>query len=470
MKSLQEKLRALPSVEALLQSAQVRKHLQERPRWMVLDALHHALDEQRDKIRSGATPAEGADPLKVLLPRIDSILSKLSSLHLRRVINATGVVIHTNLGRSILTEAMMENVTAVTSGYSNLEYDLGAGGRGSRYSHVEELLCRVTGAEAALVVNNNAGAVLLGLNTLAEGREVIVSRGQLVEIGGSFRIPDVMKKSGCILVEIGTTNKTHPRDYETVITDRTGCILKVHMSNFEIRGFTKTVSHRELRAIARKHHLPLMEDLGSGSLIDLSSYGLPKEPTVQESVKAGVDLVTFSGDKLLGGPQAGILVGGKELLDRVKRNPLTRALRVDKMTLAALEITLRKHLDPEEALRSIPTLRMLTQSPETLKIRAEKLARTISTSRKADLSVEILPDRSQVGGGALPEATLPTFVVALKSSTLSVNRLEQHFREGDPPVIGRIRRGCFFLDVRTLREEEFDAVAATAGNLARRKG
>lgn len=469
MKPLQEKLRTLPSVESLLQSAEVGKRLEKNPRWMVLDAIHQTLNTERERIRSGTEPIESAVTPETLLPRIDSILSGLASLHLRRVVNATGVVIHTNLGRSILTETMMKNVARIASGYSNLEYDLEAGRRGSRYSHVEDLLCRITGAEATLVVNNNAGAVLLGLNTLAEDREVIVSRGQLVEIGGSFRIPDVMKKSGCTLVEIGTTNKTHPADYENAVTDRTGTILKVHMSNFEMRGFTEEVGCRELPAIARKHHLPLMEDLGSGSLIDLSPYGLPKEPTVQESVKAGVDLVTFSGDKLLGGPQAGILVGSREILDRVKKNPLTRALRVDKMTLAALEITLRKYLDSEDALRSIPTLRMLTQSPETLEARAKKLARAITTTQKADLSVEVLPDCSQVGGGAFPEATLPTFVVTLQSASLSVNRLEEHFRKGDPPVIGRIRRGRFFLDVRTLREEEFEAVVTATDALAQRK-
>ncbi len=466
MKSLQEKLRSLPSVETLLQSAPIQQRLQEQPRWMVLDALHHVLDEERAKIRSGDHEAECANTLDALLPRIDRILSELASPHLRPVVNATGVVIHTNLGRSILTEAMMENVVAVASGYSNLEYELDAGQRGSRYSHVEELLCRITGAEAALVVNNNAGAVLLGLNTLAEGKEVIVSRGQLVEIGGSFRIPDVMKKSGCALVEVGTTNKTHPADYEKAITDRTGTILKVHMSNFKMQGFTEEVGHRELLSITRAHHLPLMEDLGSGSLIDLSPYGLPKEPTVQESVQEEVDLVTFSGDKLLGGPQAGILVGSRAILDRVKKNPLTRALRVDKMTLAALEITLRQYLDTDTALQSIPTLRMLTQSPETLEVRAKKLARKISAVQRTNLSVEILPDQSQVGGGALPEATLPTFVVALQSSALSVNRLERHFRRQDPPVIGRIRKGQFFLDVRTLCEEEFGAIVAAIETLA----
>ncbi len=469
MKTLQEKLRALPSVDALLQSEPVRQRLLEHPRWRVLDALHHVLDGARNRIRSGTELNNQTCKVEGLLPEIDLHLKELERLHLHRVVNATGVVIHTNLGRSILTESMMKHVTAVASGYSNLEYELAEGRRGSRYSHVEALLCRITGAEAALVVNNNAGAVLLGLNTLAEGKEVIVSRGQLVEIGGSFRIPDVMKKSACTLVEVGTTNKTHPADYENAMTERTGAILKVHTSNFTIQGFTEEVGHRDLLEITRAGDLPLMEDLGSGSLLDLSPYGLPKEPTVQESVKAGVDLITFSGDKLLGGPQAGILVGKREILDRVKKNPLTRALRVDKMTLAALEITLRSYLDSDEALQTIPTLRMLTEPLETLRARAEKLAGAISEHSGGGLSIEVRPDHSQVGGGALPEAILPTFVVALESSALSVNRMEEYFRKADPPVIGRICRGHLFLDVRTLGKPDMDAVIAAADSLPQGK-
>jgi len=463
VKSLRERLKALPSVEKLLQVPQIVQFLKERPRWMVLDAIHQALDDERTRIRSGA----GEYAPAALVPRIGNLLRRINRLHLHRVVNATGVVIHTNLGRSVLTESMMENVTAVASSYSNLEYNLTTGRRGSRYSHVEALLCRITGAGSALVVNNNAGAVLLGLNTLAEGKEVIVSRGQLVEIGGSFRIPDVMKKSGCTLVEVGTTNKTHPADYEKAVTERTGCILKVHMSNFTMQGFTEEVGHRDLFSIARAHHLPLMEDLGSGSLLDLSPWGLPKDPTVQQSVKAGIDLITFSGDKLLGGPQAGILVGKEKILDRVRKNPLTRALRVDKMTLAALEVTLRKYLDTDTVLQSIPTLRMLTEPPEALKARAEKLAGAISSNAGGGLSVEVHSDHSQVGGGALPEAALPTFVVALESSVLTVNRLEEHFRKADPPVIGRICRGRLFLDMRTLRDKDFEAVIAAADSLGR---
>ncbi len=455
-------LQTLPAVETVLNTPTIKKELQKRPRWLILDAIHHALEGARKEILSGRPLSGDATTLSALIPKILETVEELQQFHLRPVINATGVVIHTNLGRSVLSPETMTQVVAVSSHYSNLEYDLEAGRRGSRYSHVEEILCRLCGADAALVVNNNAGAVLLGLNTLAEGREVIVSRGQLVEIGGSFRIPDVIRKSGCTLVEVGATNKTHPRDYKNAINPNTACLLKVHMSNFEMRGFIREATCRELAEIVRESNLPLMEDLGSGSLIDLSGYGLRKEPTAQESLQEGVDLVTFSGDKLLGGPQAGILVGKKEILDRIKKNPLTRALRVDKMTLAALELTLRELMDPEQALKSVPTLKMLTLSKTELKSKAEKLSRIIKNKVGDALEIDLLEDVSEVGGGALPENPLPTFVVSLGSQRISVNDLEKSFRSSDPPVIGRIKKNRLFLDVRTIQDSEFEMIALAA--------
>ena len=465
MNQANKMLRSLPAVETILKTETIQETLAQFPRWLVLDAIHDTLNRCRQEILAGHVLSEKEISHEVLFPKISMTLDNLLNFHLHPVINATGVVIHTNLGRSLLSQETMAHVSEISSRYSNLEYNLEQGRRGSRYSHVEEILCRLCDSESALVVNNNAGAVLLALNTLAEGKEVIVSRGQLVEIGGSFRIPDVIKKSGCRLVEVGTTNKTHPKDYQNAISPETACLLKVHMSNFEMRGFIREVSGKELVEIARESNLPLMEDLGSGSLIDLSSYGMKKEPTARESLEQGIDLVTFSGDKLLGGPQAGILVGKKELMDRVKKNPLTRALRVDKMTLSALEVTLRELMDPEKALQTIPTLRMLTFSKEELKSRAEKLSKLIKDKTGNKLSVEVMEDLSQVGGGALPENLLPTYVVSLTSSEMTVNQLEKALRTGHPPVIGRIKKDQLFLDVRTIQEEELAAIGLAAGKV-----
>ena len=462
MNQREVQLRAIPAVDTILQAPQLGETLRRFPRWVFMDAVHQVLDGLRADILADVAVPQDALSLEALIPRIEQAAALLERHHFRPVVNATGVVVHTNLGRSILDPATLAQVAAVSSQYSNLEYNLGEGKRGSRYSHVEGLLCRISGAESALAVNNNAAAVLLALNTLAEGREVVVSRGQLVEIGGSFRIPDVIRKSGCTMVEVGTTNKTHPKDYGDAVTEKTACLLKVHMSNFEMRGFTREVSGPELVQIGRTKSVAVMEDLGSGSLVDLSPYGLPREPTVQESVKAGIDVVTFSGDKLLGGPQAGLLVGRKEILDRIKKNPLTRALRVDKMTLAALESTLREYLDPEAAVKRIPTLAMLAVTAGELKKRAEVLAALLRTEAGRQLHVSVLEATSQVGGGALPESALPTFGVGLKGESISVNRLEKAFRTAETPVIGRIFRDRFFLDLRTIQDHEFDIIVRAA--------
>ena len=414
------------------------------------------MDEKRQAILISADPQEAASvPVapEGLLADVEKEMAQTARPSLRRVINATGVVLHTNLGRAPLAPDVLKHIAEIAGGYSNLEFDLTCGERGSRYEHVEKILCQITGAESALVVNNNAGAVLLTLNSLAEGKEVIVSRGQLVEIGGSFRIPDVMKKSGAHLVEVGTTNRTHLEDYERAINERTALLLKVHTSNFRILGFTAEVSLKDLVALGRAKGLPVLEDLGSGCLLDLSPYGIAKEPTVQEALTAGVDLVTFSGDKLLGGPQAGIILGRKKYLDLIEKNPLSRALRIDKLTLAGLEFTLRVYGQAEPAA-SIPVLRMLTCPLERLERRAKRLHRQWKGKLDSFCRVKIKEEFSQVGGGALPLQRLPTWVVALRPLSTTAARVEKRLRESNPPVIVRVQEGEILLDLRTVAERE----------------
>ncbi|MBW2619415.1 MAG: L-seryl-tRNA(Sec) selenium transferase, partial [Deltaproteobacteria bacterium] len=380
---------------------------------------------------------------------------------LRRVVNATGVVVHTNLGRSLLAREALKAVFDFSRSYTNLEFDLAQGRRGSRYSHVVGLLKELTGTEEAVVVNNNAAAVLLALNTLALGQEVIVSRGQLVEIGGSFRIPEVMARSGAILREVGATNKTHLSDYEAAINEDTAALLKVHQSNFAMIGFQEVVDLAEMSELAHSRGLVVMEDLGSGCLVDLSAYGLDKEPTVAESLAQGVDLVTFSGDKMLGGPQAGLILGRAELIEKIKKNPLNRAVRIDKMTLAALEATLRLYRDEPQAIKAIPTLRMLTLRPEALKSRAERLRRRLVAVGGARLKTVIVAGYSQVGGGALPLQRLKTSLVGLSVKGLSSAKLEEAFRNQPVPVIGRIEQDRFLIDPRTLLPEDPQVIAGS---------
>jgi L-seryl-tRNA(Ser) seleniumtransferase len=375
------------------------------------------------------------------------------------------VVVHTNLGRSLLATEVVENLITIASRYSNLEYDLSIGKRGSRYSCVEDLICEISGAEAAMVVNNNAGAVLLCLETIARDKEVVVSRGELVEIGGSFRVPDVMAKSGGILREVGTTNRTHLRDYENAIAPNTGLLLKVHTSNYSVVGFTAEVSLPELVDLGAAHQLPVMEDLGSGTFIDFSKYGLLKEPTVQESVTAGADVITFSGDKLLGGPQSGIIVGKKEVIDRIKKNPITRALRIDKLTLAALESTLRLYRDEEKATRIIPTLRMIMLPLEEIQKRAQQLADALKKSGDARLHIQLIERSSKTGGGALPLMELPSLCVGVQIKGISPNALEKTMRSNDPPIIGRIEDDLFVMDPRTIRKDELSIIETAFENL-----
>ena len=458
-------LRQIPGVDAMLQMEAVQNALSRHPRKLVLDAVREELDETRKLILQTPGSFSAIDPAE-LARSIAQRADRLAAFTLRPVVNATGIVIHTNLGRSILPEDAIARLLTVCGGYNNLEYDLELGERGSRHVHAEAILRELTGAEAALVVNNNAGAVFLVLNTLARGREVVVSRGQLVEIGGSFRIPDVMSSSGAILREVGTTNRTHLKDYVSAINDQTALLMKVHTSNFRIIGFTKEVRLNELVTLGRERGLPVVEDLGSGCFINLERFGLQGETTVQETVRTGADLVTFSGDKLLGGPQAGIIVGRRDLIQRCRQNPITRALRVDKMTLAALETTLRLYRDERQAIEKIPTLKMLAVSLDELKSRAEELASSIQRAgQNGGLRIEVRRSFSQVGGGSLPAQDLPTFVVAVRSDDLSPDQIEEFLRRNDPPIIGRIESDHFIMDLRTLMPQQIEIIAPAFGRM-----
>ncbi len=448
-------LLSLPAVDEIVKSKEGIEWQQKYPRVHVIRAIREIIQRKRETILEGKCAM--AD-LSDLLPEIERVIEKLSGFSLQPVINATGVVIHTNLGRSALSEEIMKRVSMIAGGYSNLEYDIDKGERGKRYSHVQGLLREITGAEDGIIVNNNAAAVFVCLTALAKDREVIVSRGELVEIGGSFRIPDVMASSGAILKEVGTTNKTHGYDYERAVTDNTALMLKVHQSNFRMIGFTETLSIQEMAALGNKYSVPVMFDLGSGCLVDLKPYGIHIEPTVQEVLKAGADIVTFSGDKLLGGPQAGVIVGRKELIEKIAKNPLMRAVRVDKMTLAAFEATLRYYLDEGVAKEMIPTVSMLLQDPEKIREKAKKLARLLKAGLGADgkqaAFISVIEDVSQSGGGALAEVPLRTFAVSVMPSSISTNELEVRLRRGKPHVIARIRDAALLLDARTVKNEE----------------
>ena len=443
-------LAALPSVDEILKSREGAAWLASFPRSVILQAVRETIAGERKKIRAGAKP-DGSSA--VFFSAIESRIHTLSSYSLQPVINATGIVLHTNLGRAVLSERALKNVIAVSGGYSNLEYDLDAGKRGKRHVHTGRILRQLIGAEDALIVNNNAAAVFLSLNTLAKDREVIVSRGELVEIGGSFRVPDVMTASGAILREIGTTNKTHRHDYCGAVCEKTALILKVHQSNYKMIGFTEDVPIGELVKLGKEHNIPVMYDLGSGNLFDLKPYGIHSEPSVQEILRSGVDLISFSGDKLLGGPQGGIIVGRKDLIEKIRKNPLARAVRVDKMTIAAFEATFMEYLDPVQAMKNIPVLSMLFQPVESIRIRARKLAAGLR-KRGVAAAITVIKDVSKAGGGSLPDAAFDTYAVSIVPANISVNDLEKHLRSGTRPVIARIREDALLLDARTLRDSE----------------
>ncbi|HEU4748901.1 MAG TPA: L-seryl-tRNA(Sec) selenium transferase [Gemmatimonadaceae bacterium] len=441
--------RDLPSVNTLLESESVKSLLELHPRRIVVDAVRSAVDEARRTDRPALTAEEWS-------VRISTAIDRDRTPSLRRVFNATGVVLHTNLGRAPLADAALSALHDVSDGFSNLEYDIETGRRGSRYSHCTNLLKRLTGAEDALVVNNCAAALVLALSALAKKREVLVSRGELVEIGGSFRIPDIMSSAGVKLVEVGTTNRTHDDDYRRAITPKTGAIVKIHRSNFSIEGFTSDVSVENLAFIAGEHGLPVIHDIGSGLLIPLEEYGLEGEPLASDAVRAGATLVLMSGDKLLGGPQAGIVLGKAEAVGKLRKNPLSRALRVDKLTLSALEATLRLYLDPERARREIPVLAMLTAPVDEILSRAAALASALQT---AGIGARVVATRSSPGGGAFPTAELPSSGVAVEGGGYA-NAVEQKLRQGKIPVIGRIVEGELLLDLRGVMRRDDSALTA----------
>ena len=457
---MKQLFRSLPAVGACLDALNARlPDSREAPRPLVRHLVNAFLEMQRGRILEGAMVEPEQLALPGCLPALNDFVCEGLRPRLRRVLNATGVVIHTNMGRSVLAEAAREAVACAAAGYSNLELDLASGERGSRNSLIEDLLRMVTGAEAGLVVNNNAAAVLLMLDSLCKGGEVIVSRGQLVEIGGNFRIPDVMERSGAILREVGTTNRCHLHDYSRAINERTRALLRVHSSNFRITGFFKEVSPAQLTRLGREHKLPVIEDLGSGSLIDFSPFGLPGEPTVQSVVSDGVDLVSFSGDKALGGPQAGIIVGRRGYIEQVRANPLHRALRIDKLTLAALEATLRLYLDPRTALAKIPTVAMLVCPPATLARRARGLATRLRRALGDTARISLVKSVSRAGGGAFPERDLPTSLVCLRPSACSAEDLKRRLLRTAPPLLGRLEADAFCLDPRTLDDKDLPCVA-----------
>ena len=448
-------LRGLPSVDQLVRRLAAEPALAGLARARLTATVRETLEAERRRVVQQEQPL--AD-VETLAARIVALTRQAGLFSLRPVINATGVVLHTNLGRALLSELAQDRVAAVAGAYSNLEMDLATKERGSRYSHVEALLRRLTAAEDALVVNNNAAAVLLALETLAHGKEVIVSRGELIEIGGEFRIPDIMLRSGAILREVGATNRTHLRDYAEAIGPNTALLLKVHTSNYRVIGFTAEVSGRELTALGRERGLPVMEDLGSGSLLDLRPWGFPYEPTVPEVVASGVDLVSFSGDKLLGGPQAGIVVGQRAIVSRLKKNPWNRALRIDKFTIAALEATLNAY-DAGTARETLPTLRLLTEPLAGVQARARRLLRALGAETTTRLAARVTEARSQVGGGALPTVELPTAGLALGATDAAARALDGALRVGDPPVVGRLVDDRLFLDCRTVLPAQVAALA-----------
>ena len=459
----------IPKVDRILEWDAVRELLATHSRGLLLQALRTVLGRLRAAaLAGGVDDALFGEP--ALCAALVRELDSLGTPSLKRVINGSGIVIHTNLGRSVLPEAARDALNSIAFCYSNLEFDLEAGQRGSRYSHVEALLCELTGAESAIVVNNNAAAVLLALASMASGREAVVSRGELVEIGGSFRIPDVMRLSGVALREVGTTNRTHARDYSSAVCAETALFLKVHCSNFAVVGFTAEVSAPELVALGAAAGVPVLADMGSGNLVDLSGLLPCEEPTVQEFVRDGVDVITFSGDKLLGGPQAGLIVGKKAFIEPMKKHPLLRALRMDKLTLASLEATLGLYRDQRVALREVPTLRMLCAPYAELAERARRMVRQLRRQLAGAVTLSLSEGFSQAGGGTLPLLNLPTQLIEVRVSGRTPNDIEAALRNAEVPVIGRISKGAFLLDPRTILDADLPDLAAALALVAAARG
>ena len=452
----QKLLRQIPKVDELMKQPLLLSLCESVPSQTVTQAVRQVLEDLRKDILSGKI--EEMPSVEALCAGIVSDASRQAEPSLKKVINATGIILHTNLGRACISARAAAAAQEVAQSYSTLEYNLQAGRRGTRYSHVESLLCKLTGAESALVVNNNAAAVLLILSDMAQGGQVNTSRGELVEIGGSFRVPDIMEACGAELKEVGTTNKTHLRDYDRAITEKTRALMKVHTSNYRIVGFSETPTLPELAELAHSRGLPVIEDLGSGCLVDLQQFGIYGEPTVQDSVRAGVDVVSFSGDKLLGGPQAGIIVGKKAIVDKLKKHPLTRAMRVDKMTLAALEATLRSY--EIGAYNEIPTIAMLAVTQDQLRAKADALCGLMTA---VGIAAEVVPTEGQVGGGSVPTQMLKSFAVAVQPAGVNLDQLEANLRMGRPAIVGRINHDRFLLDVRTLKESDYADIVKAVG-------
>ncbi len=453
------RMRSLPSVDRLLSHPTVQQVQGILPRQVLVDSIRATLDDLRIAIKSGTDPKTNLDHIALTaLARAKACVAP----SLGPAVNATGIVLHTGLGRAVLSSEARAAVASVAEGHSTLEIDPETGHRGSRQSHIEDILCKLTGAEAAMAVNNNAAAVFLAINSLAAGMDVIISRGQLVEIGGQFRVPDIIKRAGCRLVEVGTTNRTRIDDYSDALTGDSALILRVHPSNFRVVGFTEEASIEEMVELAHGARLPVIDDLGSGALIDLSRFGLTDEPMVQTSVSAGCDIVTFSGDKLLGGPQAGILVGSRESIDRCRTNPLARAVRIDKLSLAALEATLKLYLDPEGAIEKIPVLRCIARPVDDIEKVANHVASQIQKLVGRGTSVEVIDSQSEVGGGSLPGQQLLSKSIALKSEHFSSEYLSNRFRQFNKPIFGRIEAGRLLFDLRTVEPEETDEIVDCA--------
>ncbi|MBF0224533.1 MAG: L-seryl-tRNA(Sec) selenium transferase [Desulfobacterales bacterium] len=459
-------LKTFPSVDKMIEKVKLDIDVQDTPRSITVEAIRCAIDRLRDCIIERNQDMDttidlikeiGAESL--VLERVKELIKKTLSFNLKPLINATGVVVHTNLGRSLLAKSVIANVIKISENYSNLEFNLSKGKRGSRYDCVADILCSLTGADSAMVVNNNAAAVFLALNTIAKDKKVLISRGELVEIGGSFRIPDVMAASGAILLEVGTTNRTHFYDYENAIkNNEIGLILKVHTSNYHIIGFTSSVPLKNLAELGFKHNILVMEDLGSGNFIDFEKYGFSKEPTIKESVNSGADIVTFSGDKLLGGPQAGIILGKKQIIDKLKKNPITRALRIDKLTLSALEATLKLYIDEVSAIKEIPTLRMLFSSINIIEKKAFEVYNYFQDLDSSYIKLEVIDCNSKIGGGTFPHLSIPSKALSIKIEDISPNRIEELMRLRSIPIIGRIEDDRFILDFRTVMEDEVSII------------
>ena len=468
-----ELLRSLPKIDEVLMDERISALMERIPRETVVDAVRDSVETIRADILAGKITEPSEMKLDTIIDRINHTANKMDIKSLRPVINATGVVLHTNLGRANLSDKAVEQVVSAARSYSTLEYDPEKGTRGSRHIHVENIIKKITGAEAAMAVNNNAAATMLVMAAVGRGREMIVSRGELVEIGGSFRIPDIMKESGSVLVEVGTTNKTRISDYESHINENTAALLKVHTSNYRVIGFTEDVSVRELRELGDKYGLPVIYDMGSGLMTDLSEWGI-HEPVVRDGLKDGADLILFSGDKLLGGPQAGIIAGKKELIDKIKSHPLARVVRVDKMTIAALEATLSEYGDRDRALSEIPVLRMLTKSRDELQAECLLLKGMLDEIGDPEdgnpaYTIRIMDDDGVVGGGSAPDSRLQNVVLAIDHRTLSPDSIEEALRKGEPPVIARIKNDSVIIDVRTVDRSGYEIIAERFREIAEKR-